>query len=39
MLYDLLMLPDRGVLVLQRLLGHRVEDADPVEVGDADGLG
>lgn len=33
------LLPDQGVLVLQGLLGHRVEDPDLVEVGDARGLG
>ena len=39
MLDDLLLLPDQGVPVLQGLLGHRVEDANAVEVGNTGSLG
>ena len=39
MLDDLLLLPDQGVSVLQGLLGHGVEDANAVEVGNTGSLG
>lgn len=39
LLDHVLMLPDKGILVLQRGFRHRVKNTNPVEVGDARGLG